>query len=1205
MQTRPTILVVALITCVVLILLFALHSPITAAQPSAAVSSWASVESNVPQVHVDGAAPIIISGHVVNGRAGLSVQVLRPDGRAVDETRTSAGGQFRFPPFPARHYRLLLLDEQGQPLKLEADVDVWPEQAGNPIELTLVLIPPAPEQVEYVLDKPFVEVKSDRISIVQANGFITGVITAADTGLPEDALFVKVYDTAGVLRKTAFPDFFTAVYSASVPPGAYRVKFEPYGGSSYAPEWYDNQRDFASAASVVVNDSAVTPNINAELEVGGRIAGQVTAATGGAPLNNAAVYAYTSTTSINYVANDTTTSSGLYTITGLVTGTYYLKFDPAFGSDYLAEYYNNKPSLATADGVPVMLGGVTSGIDAALETGGKITGQVTAAAGGAPLNDVSVYAYTSTTAVNYVAYAYTNASGAYTLTKLTAGNFYLKFDPPFGSDYLEEYYNNKPTLASADAIPVTLGSVASGINAALETGGKITGQVTGAGGTPIEDVYVEAYTSTTSFSAVAYEYTTASGRYTLTNLGAGNYYLKFNPPYGSDYLEEYYNDKPSLGSADAIPVALGSVVGGIDANLSQGGKITGRVTGFGGAPLESVFVLAYTSTTSTSYAAYDWTDASGIYTITNLTAGNYYLEFNPPGLDYFVEYYNNKPSLASADAIPVAFGSVVSGIDAALDIGGKITGQVTGIGGVPLQNIAVHAYTSTTSIVPVATDFTDASGVYTMTGLTTRNYYLQFDPPFNSDYFEEYYDNKSSLAAADAIPVALNTVVSNINASLPLASKITGRVTASDGGAPLKDVNVIVYGYDECNNQVSIGSATTNASGVYTVTRLLAGSYRVRFSPSSFGASAAYLGEYYNDKPTLETADTVNVAAGSVTSGIDAVLQRSGQMTGRVTAADGGSPLSGVSVIAYNTNGSFVESDSTDATGVYTITGLTTGSYRLRFDPSSGTSLPYLGEYYNNKSSLATADPITVTLGSVRESVDAVLDRGAQITGRVTAADGGAPLQFVSVYIYNSNGSFVDSTSTNANGVYTTTGLASGSYRLRFRTQFASGTAANYVDEYYNDKSTLPTADPIPVTIPNIASGIDAVLIRGGQITGTVTAADTGGPLIGVEVDAYNSNGVEVRYDYTDSAGNYVLPGLPTGTYRVRFRSTTVSIVNGCSVTQKTYTEEYYNDKPTLATADGVPVTAPNTTSGINAALGVGSITGSLDKKIYLPVILR
>jgi 5-hydroxyisourate hydrolase-like protein (transthyretin family) len=760
------------------------------------------------------------------------------------------------------------------------------------------------------------------------------------------------------------------------------------------------------------------------------------------------------------------------------------------------------------------------------------------------------------------------------------------------------------------------GQCSSGLNPDLSFSGRARGQVLSVQGPVGANLRVQLQLPDGSVARETH--TDEQGRYHFSDLPAGRYQLQVVDENGKPLAlqaEVSLDIQPEPGQIpiesvlvlaalmpDGGPHSVGPLIAPArseqPAGVQANGYITGVVTAAdtGQPPHQTILVEAYDTTGIRQ--AYGYVDYfTGVYSIT-APSGTYRVKFRPYSGNYAPEWYNNQRDFASATPVVVTDGAVTQNINAVLEVGGQIAGRVTAAaGGAPLQNVYVHAYTSTTSTSYEAYDYTDASGIYTITGLLTGTYYLEFTT-YGSDYLTEYYDDKATLAAADGVSVALGGVVTGIDAVLKSASKITGRVTAADSGTPLNDVYVAVYAY-RCSSFVWMDSATTNASGVYTVTGLLAGSYQVEFDPSSSSTSAMYVGEYYHDKKSLTTADPVAVADSSVTSGIDAALALGGQIAGRITAADGGSPLDDVWVDAYDGNGHYVGYGGTDATGVYTVTSLPAGTYRLDIYPSiSGASAAYVEEYYNNRPTLATADPVNVTAGSVTSNINAALNRGGQITGQVTAADGGALLQGVSISVYDSNGDWAGSATTNASGVYTTSGLTTGNYRVQFRTQSAPGVTEDYVDEYYNDKSSLATANAVPVTAPNLTSGINAVLARGGKISGQVTATDTGGPLSGIRVSAYDSSGREVRYDYTDSSGNYAISGLPTGNYRVRFYG--VCVYFSDSRTTKTYFGEYYNDKLSLATADSVAVTAPNTTSGINAVLAGGTL-----KSVYLPVVLR
>src|SRR5207248_3959452 len=81
----------------------------------------------------------------------------------------------------------------------------------------------------------------------------------------------------------------------------------------------------------------------------------------------------------------------------------------------------------------------------------------------------------------------------------------------------------------------------------------------------------------------------------------------------------------------------------------------------------------------------------------------------------------------------------------------------------------------------------------------------------------------------------------------------------------------------------------------------------------------------------------------------------------------------------------------------------------------------------------------------------------------------------------------------------------------------------------------------------------------------------------------------------TGLAGNYVLRGLATGSYKVEFYD--------CNGTD--YIGKYYNNKADFNSGNLVSVTAPSTTTGINTKMVLGGkITGTVANNAASPAPL-
>jgi hypothetical protein len=156
---------------------------------------------------------------------------------------------------------------------------------------------------------------------------------------------------------------------------------------------------------------------------------------------------------------------------------------------------------------------------------------------------------------------------------------------------------------------------------------------------------------------------------------------------------------------------------------------------------------------------------------------------------------------------------------------------------------------------------------------------------------------------------------------------------------------------------------------------------------------------------------------------------------------------------------------------------------------------------------------------------------------------------------------------------------ADGTYTLEVpfgevQIEFVPSIRSGLLRQYYDHQSNLAGATKIPISpFHLIASGIDADLVEGGAIEGTVSAAQTGLPLGEVEVCAVSAGSAPVRRcGETDASGAYELHGLPGASYTMSFHG------RGASAAYA----------PSLP-ATPVSVSAGTTSTGIDATLEKGA----------------
>jgi hypothetical protein len=858
-----------------------------------------------------------------------------------------------------------------------------------------------------------------------------------------------------------------------------------------------------------------------------------------------------------------------------------VQFSTGCGStgSYLTQYYDNQTSYEAANPVNVIAGVATTDIDAAMRAGGTITGMVTAAATGKPLSRICVQAYASTGPGD--GYVMTKANGTYGMSGLPSGSYTVEFSSGPTCDntgnYITQYYDNQTTYEAANPVSVTAGHTTAGIDDALQTGGIITGTVTAAAtGTALSGICVDTFSDSTPGVSVI---TAANGTYRITGLDAGTYTVEFSAGCGSagNYVTQYYKNQSNYGAADPVSVTSGNVTKDINDALAVGANMSGTVTAAAtGAPLAGICVRANSSSGSSGGEA--TTASDGTYTVGDLAAGSYTIQFSTgcgnTG-NYLTQYYDNELSDETPNLVTVAAGGTVTGIDDALQTGGTVTGKVTAAAtGKALSGICVYAE-ALGGLNGAATTARD--GAYSITGLTPGSYSVVFETGCGNprDYLTQYYDDQSSPSLAASIAVLAGKTKRGIDAAMDLAGTISGTVTAASTGKVQKGICVYVYG------QAGSGQATTSNTGTYKIGDLESGSYTVEFS-TGCGSTGNFAPQWYDNQNNVSQATPAVVDYGQSTTGIDANLEPGGLIKGTVTAASGGQPISGICVVATQTdNGGGYGQATTSATGTYTISSLPVASYTVSFSSGCGSTEQYFTQYYDGASSLSAATPVATTSGRPTTGIDGSLILGGMISGTVTNADG-QPDGSACVSAYDApDGVPVTSTSTESNGSYTLTGLPTGSY---YESVSSCYDTPQTPTQWFDGQPTVSSATEISVTQGSTTSGIDTTLPSPGTITGKVKAEGVG--LDGICVIATSSGGA---YDaITGSTGAYSLTGLAAGTYTVEFTS-------ACQGTQGDYVPQYYDHRTSASSATPVSVTAGGTTPGIDGNLVTfGAISGTV-----------
>jgi hypothetical protein len=1051
----------------------------------------------------------------------------------------------------------------------------------------------------------------------RAGGAITGIAQSANAA-PLEGICVTATGPSGArLGMTRLDGRFLI---SGLRPGSYSLAYHDCGHPGrFMQQWYGGSMTQAGSKSVLVSGSGMVPvaavtlrrpalqasrlalpssaadpgrallaRVRAAVSAdgpaggltnlaaanGGRISGRVTDQHGH-PLAGICVLAVQSR-GYGY-AEAQTGLRGFYTTAKLPAGRYLAIFFAACGNtgNWLTQVYKNTDNLSKPTIIAVRAGKTTPNIDAALRLGGEISGAVTNAAG-LKLSNICVEPVATSIAPQYeLIIGAVSRAGTFHARGIPAGSYRLLFVPcnP-GSAYAPVWWKNSATPQHARLIQVRDRQLVAGINQVIPLGAKITGVVTAANGPRLAGICVVAAPSSGELSESNITATRADGTYVLRGLPPGTYQVQFSPGCNNNgnYLPENYPRQ--------LKMIYGQVRTGINGVLPLGAQVSGFVTDTRGRPIGGICVAVGGGPDGASGGG-SQTAANGTYTVTQLPAGTYTVQFfggcGNSG-SYAPQGYRGT-NVNAPQEVPVGPAQHVSGIDAVMQPGATIRGRVTsrsgqGVSGAcvlvttpGLMNFAGPIAVGGIGGVPVlpAVDFeiTAADGRYQSSNLQPGQYELAFAGcGAKGDLAAQWYTGRPGFGPAVIISAGAGHPVDGIDVVLQPGGAVSGALNSSTG----RKVPGACVRVTDLNRAVRLPVTETFAlGGKYQLSGLVPGAYHVTFIPGCLGIN--YATQWYSRKPSPVGAAAVIVRAGRTTAGINSALTAGGSISGLVTsAATPHAPLGNVCVFAQNVAQQLdFGFGFTNGQGHYAIPGLNSGRYEISFVPCVGGSLA--GQV---RSSL-----VTVVAPRQTRGINAALGAGGTIEGHVTAGSPATAGQALCVDAFSVTGGFVNSAITDAVGSFGIPNLPAGHYVVYVGDPACPFGPYNVVPQWYLGKHSRASATPVTVTGGSVTSGIDTNLALDGSITGSVTGSG-GALLTGVCVSAVGLGRGAVPVIAVTAGGGYTLGDLTPGRYRVEFSS-------GCGAVG--YATQWWRNAGSAAAATIITVAADTTVTGISAAL--------------------
>jgi ELWxxDGT repeat protein len=727
-----------------------------------------------------------------------------------------------------------------------------------------------------------------------AGGMISGTIRDKVTNTPVAGAYVRVCPTATKCEETVYTSEDGGYTFFGVIPATY---FIFAGGGSHLPQSYGGEAcpcPDVRGTPVTVSAGTHTLSVDFSLTRAGSISGRITRLKDGEPV-------YTGVRlrkdgKITHVSG--TGIDGRYVFSPLAAGSYTVETAtssyPYYDPPLIDQVYGGATCPSSCDGIPgtavaVTLGQETANIDLALHSYGRISGTVTDA--DFPAKGIGGTGVTITPAdgVGSAQMVWTTHDGKYLSPGLRPGSYYVHAAGHQSQNYAGMVYPDKPcptgtcdlTGATPLAVPMDGEPVAD--LRLPQVQGRLAGIIRDSGGVALPNVYVKLLDQNgTEFrlSGQSFTRTGADGRFALHSIPAGTYYLHAAGEVHGNV--PCVSDSCNVSGATPLVMQAGkttSVEMRLLSRLSTfSGRITDAVTGYG---IMSA-VVRLTAANGFLHELKGDTAPDGRYSVSYLgTATSFYLRVDAhahhtfwwPGVKQGCDYY--YPCTPPAGAVTLPAGNHTD-VDLALPRLGVIRGRVTDARtGLPLHHQLVHF---STAVGIDGSDYTDQEGRF------------EFFPPGGSgSYYVWIQDGRyrgqvyPNVACGEADCVQNGTLVTvpdegertGIDFQLTsVEGVIRGRIVDDATGAPVTGAHVTARIVRD-SSLSTIGSASTDADGLYSIDVPYIGTYQLSASAAPPYFTAVYGGSHCSGWDDCNFGGGTAVAVQSdVVTGIDLRLIR-------------------------------------------------------------------------------------------------------------------------------------------------------------------------------------------------------------------------------------------------------------------------------------------------------------------------------------------